>query len=107
MKECAKIIEGTHDFKGFMASGSSVVDTVRTVYSVKVTKKGRFIDVTVTGNGFLYNMVRIISGALLAVGEGRVTLEEVKNMVENGVRPVQARTVEAKGLALVSVNYKI
>ena len=105
MKKCAKIIEGTHDFKCFMASGSSVKDTVRTVYSVKVTKKGSFIDITVTGNGFLYNMVRIIAGTLLAVGEGRLSFNDLQKMLETGVRPVQAKTAEAKGLALVKVKY--
>ena len=105
MKNCAKLIEGTHDFKCFMASGSSVKDTVRTVYSVKVIKKGSFIDITVTGNGFLYNMVRIIAGTLLAVGEGRLSFKDLQKMLETGVRPVQAKTAEAKGLALVKVKY--
>ncbi len=105
MKKCAKIIEGTHDFKCFMASGSSVKDTVRTVYSVKVSKKGSFIDITVTGNGFLYNMVRIIAGTLLAVGEGRLSFKDLQKMLETGIRPVQAKTAEAKGLALVKVKY--
>lgn len=105
MKECAKIIEGTHDFKGFMASGSSVKDTVRTVYCIKTVKKGKFIDVYVTGNGFLYNMVRIIVGAMLSVGEGKVTVKEIEDMLLMGIRPIKVKTMPAKGLTLYSVVY--
>ncbi len=105
MKECAKIIEGTHDFKAFMASGSSVKDTVRTVYSIKTVKKGKFIDVYVTGNGFLYNMVRIIVGAMVAVGEGRLTLQEVERTLISAEREIKIKTMPAKGLTLYSVIY--
>ncbi|MBR6736946.1 MAG: tRNA pseudouridine(38-40) synthase TruA [Clostridia bacterium] len=105
MKECCKVIEGTHDFKCFMASGSSVKDTTRTVYSVKITKRGSFLDITVKGNGFLYNMVRIIAGTLLAVGENKLLSGDVARMIETGDRPVQAKTAEARGLALIEVKY--
>ena len=105
MKECAKIIEGTHDFKGFMASGSSVKDTVRTVYSIKIIKKGKFIDFYVTGSGFLYNMVRIIVGTALSVGEGKVNLEQVKSMLLTGERPIKVKTMPSKGLTLYRVTY--
>ena len=105
MKACAKAIEGTHDFKAFMASGSSVKDTVRTVYSIKTVKKGRFIDIYVTGNGFLYNMVRIISGAMVAVGEGKLDVKEVEKTLLLGERPIKIKTMPAKGLTLYSVIY--
>lgn len=105
MKACAKVIEGTHDFKAFMASGSSVKDTVRTVYKIKTVKKGKFIDIYVTGSGFLYNMVRIIAGAMVAVGEGKITVEEVQKTLDDGVRAIKIKTMPAKGLTLYSVIY--
>ena len=105
MKSSAKIIEGEHDFKCFLASGSSVKDTVRTVYSIKIVKKGKNIDFYVTGNGFLYNMVRIIVGTLLAVGNSKITEEDVAKMLKTGVRSIAVKTMEAKGLALYSVIY--
>lgn len=105
MKECAKVIEGTHDFKRFVASGSSVKDTVRTVYSIKITKKGRFIDIFVTGNGFLYNMVRIIAGALIAVGDRKMTEDELKEVLASGNRTNKIKTMPSKGLTLYKVYY--
>lgn len=106
MKECAKIIEGEHDFKCFVASGSSVIDTVRTVYSIKVVKKSNLIDVYVTGNGFLYNMVRIIVGAMLAVGYNKLDLSAVENALKTGERPILAKTMPPQGLTLYKVFYK-
>ena len=105
MKAGAKIIEGEHDFKCFLASGSSVKDTVRTVYSIKITKRGRFIDLYVTGNGFLYNMVRIIAGALYAVGEGKLSLSELETVINSGERTNKIKTMPAKGLTLYKVYY--
>ena len=105
MKECAKIIEGTHDYKSFVASGSSVKDTVRTVYSIKIVKKGNLLDFYVCGNGFLYNMVRIIAGALIAVGENKLSLGEVEKVVGGSNRPTAIKTMPAKGLCLYSVIY--
>ena len=105
MKACAKVIEGTHDFRAFMASGSSVKDTVRTVYKIKTVKKGKFIDIYVMGNGFLYNMVRIIAGAMVSVGEGKLTVEEVEKTLTSGVREIKIKTMHAKGLTLYSVIY--
>ena len=106
IKESAKLFEGSHDFKAFMASGSSVKDTVRTIYSLKVAKKGKLLTFTVTGNGFLYNMVRIIAGSLISVGEGKLTKEELKTVIDGGNRVNQMKTAEAKGLALVKVEYE-
>ena len=63
---------GTHDFKGFMSSGSSVKDTVRTIYDIRLKKQEDLIVLEVEGNGFLYNMVRIIVGTLVDIGRGRI-----------------------------------
>ena len=106
MKKAGALIEGEHDFKCFLASGSSVKDTVRTVYSIKVVKKGRFIDIFVTGNGFLYNMVRMIAGALVKVGEGKLSLDGLNEILITGERQNKIVTMPAKGLTLYSVNYK-
>ncbi len=105
MQSCADKIVGEHDFYAFMASGSSVKDTVRTVYSIKISKKGKRLDIFVTGNGFLYNMVRIIAGAMLAVGEGKMTACEVENCLIKKERSIKIKTMPAKGLTLYSVIY--
>lgn len=119
IKQAAKIIEGTHDFKCFEASGSVVKNTVRTVYSVDVVTRpfdnatvradGKFFDgelsISVTGNGFLYNMVRIIAGTLVYVGIGKLTPEDVSRILETGDRKAAGKTLGAKGLTLISVQY--
>ncbi len=68
MKEAIKYFEGTHDFKGFKASGTSSKSSVRTIYETKIEEKQEKIIIELTGNGFLYNMVRIISGTIVDVG---------------------------------------
>ena len=106
MQAGAKYIEGTHDFKCFLASNSSVKDTVRTVYYCKVKKKNNLITLEVCGNGFLYNMVRTIAGTLLYVGEGRFAPEKVKDIIEGKSRLDAGKTMPAKGLMLKKVYYK-
>ena len=106
MKEACKILEGTHDFKCFLASGSSVKDTVRTIYSIKIIKRGRDIDFKVSGNGFLYNMVRIIVGTLIGVSDGRISLDDIKTALENGDRKKVGKTMPPQGLCLYSVSYE-
>lgn len=117
--QAAKIIEGTHDFKCFEASGSVIKNTVRTVYSVDVVTRpfdnatvradGKFFDgelsISVTGNGFLYNMVRIIAGTLVYVGIGKLTPQDVSRILETGDRKAAGKTLGAKGLTLMSVQY--
>lgn len=119
IEQAAKIIEGTHDFKCFEASGSVVKNTVRTVYSVDVATRhfdnatvradGKFFDgelsISVTGNGFLYNMVRIIAGTLVYVGIGKLTPQDVSRILETGDRKAAGKTLGAKGLTLMSVQY--
>ena len=68
MKKAAKYFEGEHDFKAFKASGTSSKNSVRIIYKAEVLEKGDRIFIELTGNGFLYNMVRIISGTLVDVG---------------------------------------
>lgn len=105
MQECAKLFVGTHDFKAFMASGSAVKDTVRTVFSAEVTECGSELCFTVCGNGFLYNMVRIMAGTLVGVGTGRLTPDDVTNALSGGERCLAGKTLPPNGLTLVRVDY--
>lgn len=111
LQEKAKLFEGEHDFKAFCASGSSVKTTVRTVYEVKVEERAvqgvREIDVFVTGNGFLYNMVRTMIGELLLLSDGKHTEESLKEAFATGKRELLGKTMPAKGLTLVQVEYGI
>ena len=107
----AKLFEGEHDFKAFCASGSSVKTTVRTVYEVNVEEEFVFgvrqLRVFVTGNGFLYNMVRIIAGTLLAVGEGTLSTSAFEQAFQGKKRTILGKTAPAAGLTLLSVVYEI
>ena len=104
MEEAASMLEGEHDFKAFCASGSSVRTTVRTIYRIGF-RRAELFEVRVTGNGFLYNMVRTIAGELVAVGAGRLTLSDLKYALETGDRSKVGKTMPAKGLTLESVDY--
>jgi len=106
MKEAAKYIVGEHDFKSFCSSGSQVRTTVRTVYSLDVTKNGDIISIKISGNGFLYNMVRIIAGTLVKVGMGVYPPEHVKEIIEAKDRQAAGQKIAAHGLTLVGIDYK-
>ena len=105
MNEAAKLFEGEHDFRAFMASGSEAEGTVRTVYSASVSENGEFIDFIVSGNGFLYNMVRIMAGTLTEVGAGRKSKREVEKAILSGDREMCGKTMPPRGLTLLSVEY--
>lgn len=105
MKQAAKHIEGEHDFKAFMAQGGSVKTTVRTVYSVEISKNDNMISIDVTGNGFLYNMVRIIVGTLVAVGVGKTEPGEVAGIILSCNRERAGATAPPQGLYLKEVYY--
>ncbi|MBQ9714581.1 MAG: tRNA pseudouridine(38-40) synthase TruA [Clostridia bacterium] len=109
LQETARLFEGEHDFKAFCASGSSVKTTVRTVYEVRVEEQisfgGRDIKIYVTGNGFLYNMVRTMVGELLDIATGRRTKESLYQAFETGNRSLLGKTMPAKGLTLLTVEY--
>ncbi len=105
INDAIKEIVGTHDFKCFLASGSQVKNTVRTVEYIKVAKKGKLVTFTVKGNGFLYNMVRIIVGTLLEVSQGRLTTADLKNAVELKERKLVGKTMPPNGLRLYKVYY--
>ena len=105
MKEAAKYFEGEHDFKAFKASGTSSKSSVRTIYKANVYKENEKIFIELTGNGFLYNMVRIISGTLVDVGLGKIKPEEIKDIINSQKRENAGKTLPAHGLYLVEVNY--
>ena len=106
MQEAAAYIVGTHDFACFQASGSNERETtVRTIYSLTVKRQGNDIIMEVTGDGFLYNMVRIITGTLVEVGLGKRKPEELAQIIESCDRRTAGHTAPAEGLYLVEVFY--
>lgn len=106
MEEATKYIIGEHDFKSFCSTRTQVTDTVRTVHSLTVTKEEDMIRIHVSGNGFLYNMVRIIVGTLIKVGLGVYPPVHVKEILEARNRMVAGPKVPAKGLTLVRIDYE-
>lgn len=105
MQQAATFMEGVHDFRAFAATGSSAKSFVRTLYHCRVRQIGEEILITCIGNGFLYNMVRIIAGTLLYVGKGRILPEEITDIIASQERIRAGKTVSASGLTLTLVNY--
>ena len=109
MQEKAKLFEGEHDFKAFCASGSSVKTTVRMVYEVRVEETCSFgsrdVKIYVTGNGFLYNMVRTMVGELIDLCFEKRVDESLLAAYQTGDRSLLGKTMPAKGLTLYSVEY--
>lgn len=105
MRQAAAYFPGEHDFGGFCSAGSQVKSTVRTIYDVTVTKTGEDVTIRVTGNGFLYNMVRILAGTLIEVGMGRREPETVRQAIEKADRTLAGPTAPAHGLTLVKIEY--
>ena len=105
MKEAAAYIVGEHDFKSFCCVRTQAESTVRTIYSLEVLQEGSEIIIRIKGNGFLYNMVRIITGTLIQVGKGRFKHEYVKQMLEAKDRTVAGQTAPPQGLTLVGIEY--
>ncbi len=106
MAEGAKYLVGEHDFAAFCSVGSYVETTVRTIYEIRVERKDKLVEISVTGNGFLYNMVRIIAGTLISVGQGRIKPWEVKSILESKDRTKAGMTAPAKGLCLVGYQFE-
>lgn len=106
MQKAASYLEGEHDFKSFCSVHAQVETTVRTIYSCTVEKDDDVIKIRVTGNGFLYNMVRIIAGTLIEVGAGKRKPEEILKMLEKTDRTVAGPTAPAHGLTMICINYE-
>lgn len=105
MHEEAQALCGTHDFAAFAASGSVATSTVRTIYRAQVTRSGETVTLTVLGDGFLYNMVRIIAGTLMEVGTGKRAPGAIARAIATGDRLALGQTAPAKGLTLMRVLY--
>ncbi len=105
LNEAAKHFIGTHDFAAFCSAHSDVEDTVRTVYDCRVSREGDMIQMTIRGDGFLYNMVRIIAGTLLQVASGKIKSDEIPLIIQSGNRKKAGKTLAAKGLFLNKVFY--
>lgn len=107
MKKAIKFFEGEHDFKAFKASGTSSKSSVRTIYKGEIKEMSdERIWIELTGNGFLYNMVRIIAGTLVEVGLEKIEPEEIKNILESRNRKNAGKTLPPQGLYLVNVEYE-
>lgn len=108
MEEMEKSIDfflGTHDFSAFRSTGSSVKTSVRTIFDVKLTRAEDNIWFEVSGDGFLYNMVRIMVGTIVDVGMGRIKSKDIPSIIESLDRKKAGRTAPPQGLYLVEVYY--
>ena len=106
MKKAAKYFEGEHDFKAFKASGTSSKSSVRTIYKAEVSNGEGKIKIVLIGNGFLYNMVRIIAGTLVDVGLGKIKAEDIPSIIKSKDRSKAGKTLPAHGLYLINVKYE-
>lgn len=106
MKQAAKLLCGTHDFRSFCSNKNMKKSTVRTVKSISIHEHGSQIEIHVVGDGFLYNMVRILTGTLVEVGQGKRTADSMKEVLEAKNRQAAGYTAPAEGLFLTSVFYE-
>lgn len=105
MREAASYLVGEHDFVSFCNVRTDVENTVRTITALDILTNGNEITIRITGNGFLYNMVRIIVGTLIRVGRGFYEPEKVKEILEAKNRKAAGVTAPAHGLMLMEINY--
>lgn len=105
MREAAAYLVGEHDFQSFCQTGAQVESTVRTIYRLDVEEQGPELVIRVCGNGFLYNMVRIIAGTLMEVGEGKKGARELRDILEKRDRSAAGPTAPAHGLTLVEYQF--
>ncbi len=107
MRQASKEFIGTYDFKAFCASKSMAKTTVRTIYSLDIEQKDELISINITGNGFLYNMVRIIAGTLIDVGLSKKKKEDIKEIIFSKDRQRAGKTSPACGLILKNIYYNL
>lgn len=110
MRRACQAFLGEHDFTSFCAAGAQVQTTVRTIYSLEVLEQPlaspeRLLTIRVRGNGFLYNMVRIIAGTLVEVGRGHIRPEEIEGIIAACDRAKAGPTAPARGLRLVEIDF--
>jgi tRNA pseudouridine38-40 synthase len=107
MDEAAKRVIGTYDFKAFAAAGGSAKTTIRTITQTDVTRQGDRVTLTVSGNAFLYNMVRILAGTLMEIGQGSIAPQALSTALATGDRLALGPTAPPQGLELTRVEYDI
>ena len=105
MNQAAAHFVGSHDFAAFMSSGSTVESTVRSIKYASVEKKGNIIEFTVAADGFLYNMVRILTGTLISVAQGKISSDDIPKIILSKDRSRAGMTAPAEGLYLNKVVY--
>ncbi len=106
MREAAEHLKGQHDFRSFCSVHTAVKSTVRTIYTLDIVKSGDEIIIRISGNGFLYNMVRIIAGTLAEVGRGFRTPEDVRDLLTAKEREQAGATAPPQGLTLIRIEYR-
>ena len=107
MREAAAYLVGEHDFKSFCTVRTQAEETVRTIYSLDITKQDDMITIRISGSGFLYNMVRIIAGTLFDVGIGKIAPEDIPVILEKKDRKAAGPTAPAHGLTMIGIEYEI
>lgn len=105
MRAACPYFLGEHDFKSFCSIHTQAETTVRTIYGLEVRQEGDLIRIQVSGNGFLYNMVRIIAGTLIQIGSGIREPEAVSEMIKSCDRQAAGPTAPAKGLTLLGMDF--
>ncbi len=105
MLEASKYFLGTHDFYAFMASNAEVKSTIRTIYKISIERNEDFIEFIIEGNSFLRNMVRIIVGTLIGVGQGKIKKEDIPKIILDRKREYTGHTAPPQGLFLEKVFY--
>ena len=105
MREACKYFIGKHDFKAFRTEGSSVKTTIRTISQLEIINNNKNLDIIITADGFLYNMVRIIVGTLVEVGKGKIKPKDIDNIIKSKDRTKAGPCAPAKGLCLEKVYY--
>lgn len=105
IKEGIKYLVGTHDFTSFCSAKTEVIDRVRTIYEIEFFEEDKLLTFRFVGSGFLYNMVRIIVGTLLEIGQGMKKPEEILTIIQARDRALAGKTVPGNGLYLWKVNY--
>jgi len=107
MSRAAKSFIGKHDFAAFMATGGSAKTTVREIFACDITAEPgtNIVKLTITGGGFLYNMVRIIAGTLMYVGHGKINADAIPGIIRSLDRTQAGKTMPPQGLTLLAVRY--
>ena len=105
MQEAAELLLGEHDFKSFCCVRTQTETTIRRIYSLDVRREDDFVILSITGNGFLYNMVRIIAGTLVQIGKGQLCAGDIKQMLELKDRTLAGQTAPPQGLTLMKIEY--